>query len=74
MYNLAAGENVTHQMIADVLINHGCSVTFKDGGPVVTIPQINTSRYVEEFRSRPADTLTSISAVLKELQKNRKTK
>jgi nucleoside-diphosphate-sugar epimerase len=74
LYNLAAGENVTHQMIADVLIKHGYGVTFKDGGPVVTFPQIDTSRYAEEFQSRPTDTLISISAVLKELQQNRKTK
>ncbi len=74
LYNLAAGENVSHQMIADVLVNEGYGVTFKDGGPVVTIPQIDTFRYVEEFRTKPTDTLIAMSAVLKELKKNRKTK
>jgi nucleoside-diphosphate-sugar epimerase len=72
IYNVAAGSNVTHANIAEILRAGGLRVTFRDEGPVVTIPPIDNSRFVEEFRVAPENPFASISHVLNELQQNRK--
>jgi nucleoside-diphosphate-sugar epimerase len=71
LYNVAAGINVTHQNIADILAEAGYRATFKDGGALVKIPEIDMRRYSSEFGTASSDPRTAIFRVLKELQKNR---
>jgi nucleoside-diphosphate-sugar epimerase len=73
LYNVAAGSNVTHRMIADILQSEGYSVTFKEGGQCFTVPDIDTSRLVSEFGARSMDPQTAIMRVLKQLKLKRKT-
>ena len=72
MYNLAAGRNVTHQTIADILTEEGFPVSFADNGSVVTIPPIDVSRLNQEFTLAQTDPKETIIRVLKTIRKNRK--
>jgi nucleoside-diphosphate-sugar epimerase len=72
LYNIAAGTNVTHQNIADILAEAGYQTAFKDGGASVKIPEIDMSRYTTEFGNCSANPGSAISRVLKELKQNRK--
>lgn len=72
LYNLAAGRNVTHQMIAEILAETGYKIVFKEGGSVVSFPQIDVSRLNTEFELIQTDPTNAIMRVLKALQSNRK--
>jgi nucleoside-diphosphate-sugar epimerase len=73
LYNVAAGKNVTHKAIADIMTDAGYKVSFKPGGPAIHIPPIDVSRLNEEFTLTPADPKEAITRVLRTIQKNRKT-
>ncbi|MGL4634804.1 MAG: NAD-dependent epimerase/dehydratase family protein [Beijerinckiaceae bacterium] len=73
LYNVAAGQNVTHQMIADILEQAGYKVSFKPGGSTVTIPPIDVSRLNTEFNLIQTDPRDAIARVLRTIQENRKT-
>jgi nucleoside-diphosphate-sugar epimerase len=73
VYNVAAGQNVTHQMIADILVKCGYGVTFKAGGATVVIPTIDTSRFQEEFNRKPADPVQAIRQVIDTLKQSKGT-
>jgi hypothetical protein len=68
LYNLAAGVNVTHQNIADILKAEGYSASFKPGGVEFTIPEIDNSRLVAEFDLKFSDPQISIMRVLRQLK------
>jgi nucleoside-diphosphate-sugar epimerase len=70
IYNVAAGVNVTHQLIGDILGEAGYEVHFKQGGAIVTIPPIDVGRFVNEFSHQPTDPEKAIRHVLK-LQEDR---
>jgi nucleoside-diphosphate-sugar epimerase len=72
LYNLAAGQNVTHQTIADIIVDAGYHVSFKPDGGLVTIPPIDVARLNEEFTLTQTDPKEAITMVLNTIQKNRK--
>lgn len=49
LYNVARGERVTHQALADIFISMGHKVNFKDGGETRIFPHISTERLQSEF-------------------------
>ena len=71
LYNIAAGQNMSHADIAEILRKAGYEVVFKDGGAVAEFPPIDTARFTDEFRTKPSDARKNISGVLKELQQLR---
>jgi nucleoside-diphosphate-sugar epimerase len=71
LYNLAAGKNVTHQAIADIIHEVGYKASFKDNGSVVTIPPIDVMRLNSEFTLTQTDPKEAIKRVLKTIQKSR---
>lgn len=73
LYNVAAGSNLTHAGIAEVLGAAGYPVHFKEGGAVADFPPIDTSRLREEFDLQPTDARATIARVLNELKEKRKT-
>jgi nucleoside-diphosphate-sugar epimerase len=71
IYNVAAGQNLTHKAIADILKGAGYGVTFKDDGAIAHFPPIDTTRFKSEFDLAPRDARASIASVLEDLKKNR---
>jgi nucleoside-diphosphate-sugar epimerase len=70
LYNVAAGYNITHQAIADILNEAGYKCTFKEGGAVVTFPPVDISKYLGEFQTKPTVPRYAIRSVLQELRQN----
>lgn len=70
-YNVAAGENVTHRMIANILGDAGYAVRFANSGPEVTISPIDTTRFMGEFDLTPTEPCKAIGRVVQQLKNNR---
>ncbi len=74
LYNVASGQPVTHQKIADTLKACGCSVTFSGGAKTRTFPTIDVSKIKQEFGWSPrsvTDDLPSLIEQTKIQQKQR---
>jgi nucleoside-diphosphate-sugar epimerase len=72
LYNIATGANLTHQTIADILLEFGYKASFKPGGSLVVIPPINVSRLSSEFGIQAKDPAAALRHVLHTLQTSRK--
>ncbi len=68
LYNVACGNNFTHKQIADVLEQGGLKVTFKADGPIVTFPQIDTTRATCEFSHKSTTPALRLPDILNQLK------
>jgi nucleoside-diphosphate-sugar epimerase len=68
LYNVACGSNFTHKQIAVVLENNGFTVHFKTNSPVVTFPEIDTTRAKGEFNYMPTTPASQLPDILNHLK------
>lgn len=63
LYNVAAGCNVTHERIVEILAAQtGCRVEVEPGAPVITAPRISIERVRDEFAFAPRRLEDELSA------------
>lgn len=68
-YNVASGQNVSHQMIANLLQKLTCcKIHVADHATPVTFPKINIDRIAKEFHYTPSDPLVVIKDLILEYQ------
>jgi nucleoside-diphosphate-sugar epimerase len=68
LYNVACGSNFTHRQIAVVLEQSGFKVNFKANSPVVTFPEIDTTKVTCEFSQKPTTPASRLPDVLNHLK------
>ncbi|WP_269584575.1 NAD-dependent epimerase/dehydratase family protein [Roseibium sp. Sym1] len=64
-YNVASGQPVSHEEIAEAVRNEGLSCTFTPGGVRRAFPQINIERIRTEFGFSPRSLLKDLPALLR---------
>lgn len=64
VYNVASGKNVTHQDIAELLLQAGYRCSFQSGSPIVAAAAIDVARYQAEFGIAQRDPLALIEAMV----------
>lgn len=74
IYNLASGKNTSNAEIASIFREYGCSVRFENEQFTIIFPEINVSRFREEFcePSRSSFRRDFLEILLQQLQLNKK--
>ena len=72
LYNIACGQNFTHQSIADILVSRNYSVDFGKDGALASFPRIDTSRFDCEFGLKRVGLPEGMVTALQAMEQKRK--